>query len=106
MRRKARSSHRARFRPVSRDRVNSNGSAIAIGQPFAATGARDLRPKKLFVMPKRSRAIVSVCAEGGQGVVTMLERPQKSLRLDTEVSTYTFVQSLRITATAVIPPGS
>jgi acetyl-CoA C-acetyltransferase/acetyl-CoA acyltransferase len=59
------------------DRVNPNGSSIAIGHPFAATGARDLSQcvKELFAMPAVSRAVVSVCADGGQGVVALLERP-------------------------------
>jgi acetyl-CoA C-acetyltransferase len=58
------------------DRVNPNGSSIALGHPFAATGARDLSQtvKELWAMPVGSRAIVSVCADGGQGVVVLLER--------------------------------
>ena len=59
------------------ERVNPNGSSIAIGHPFAATGARDLSQcvKELFAMNAGSRAVVSVCADGGQGVVVLLERP-------------------------------
>jgi len=59
------------------ERVNPNGSSIAIGHPFAATGARDLSQcvKELFAMRAESRAVVSVCADGGQGVVVLLERP-------------------------------
>jgi len=65
------------FGPFPWDRVNPNGSSIAIGHPFAATGARDLSQciKELFAMPAGSRAVVSVCADGGQGVVALLERP-------------------------------
>ena len=65
------------FGPFPWDRVNPNGSSIAIGHPFAATGARDLSQcvKELFAMPTSSRAVVSVCADGGQGVVALLERP-------------------------------
>jgi len=59
------------------ERVNPNGSSIAIGHPFAATGARDLSQcvKELFAMRAESRAVVSVCADGGQGVVVLLQRP-------------------------------
>jgi len=59
------------------DRVNPNGSSIAIGHPFAATGARDLSQgiKELFAMPSGSLAVISVCADGGQGIVALLERP-------------------------------
>ena len=65
------------FGPFPWDRVNPNGSSIAIGHPFAATGARDLSQcvKELFAMPTSSHAVVSVCADGGQGVVVLLERP-------------------------------
>ena len=58
------------------DRVNPNGGSIALGHPFAATGARDLSQtiKELWVLPKGSRAILSVCADGGQGVVVLLEK--------------------------------
>jgi acetyl-CoA C-acetyltransferase len=58
------------------DRVNPNGGSIAIGHPFAATGARILSQavKELTPMPSGSRAVVSVCADGGQGTVALLER--------------------------------
>jgi acetyl-CoA C-acetyltransferase len=64
------------FGPFPWDRVNPNGSSLAIGHPFAATGARDLSQcvKELSAMPRASRAVVSVCADGGQGVVVLLER--------------------------------
>jgi len=62
--------------PFPWDRVNPNGGSIAIGHPFAATGARILSQaaKELGAMPKGSRAIVSVCADGGQGTVGLLEK--------------------------------
>jgi acetyl-CoA C-acetyltransferase/acetyl-CoA acyltransferase len=58
------------------DRVNPNGGTLALGHPFAATGARILSQaaKELTVMPTGSRAIVSICADGGQGTVALLER--------------------------------
>ena len=58
------------------DRVNPNGGSVAIGHPFGATGARDLSQavKELWAMPVGSRAIVSICADGGQGTVALLER--------------------------------
>lgn len=58
------------------DRVNPNGGSIAIGHPFAATGARILSQaaKELTALPSGSRAVVSVCADGGQGTVALLER--------------------------------
>ena len=58
------------------DRVNPHGGSLAIGHPFAATGARILSQatKELAGFPKGSRAIVSICADGGQGTVALLER--------------------------------
>jgi acetyl-CoA C-acetyltransferase len=57
-------------------RVNPNGGSVALGHPFAATGARILSQaaKELGAMGKGARAIVSVCADGGQGTVALLER--------------------------------
>jgi acetyl-CoA C-acetyltransferase len=57
------------------ERVNPNGGSVAIGHPFGATGARDLSQavKELAAMAKGSRAIVSVCADGGEGAVALLE---------------------------------
>jgi hypothetical protein len=46
-----------------------------LGHPFGATGARILSQavKELAAMPKGSRAIVSICADGGLGTVALLE---------------------------------
>jgi len=58
-----------------RDRVNPNGGSIALGHPFGATGARILSQavKELAARPAGHRAIVSICADGGQGSVALLE---------------------------------
>jgi acetyl-CoA C-acetyltransferase len=58
------------------ERINPNGGSVALGHPFAATGARILSQavRELTAMPKGSRAIVSVCADGGLGTVALLER--------------------------------
>jgi acetyl-CoA C-acetyltransferase len=60
---------------VPRDRLNPNGGSVALGHPFGATGARILSQaiKELAAMPKGSRAIVSICADGGVGSVALLE---------------------------------
>ncbi len=62
--------------PFPWERVNPHGGSLAIGHPFAATGARILSQaaKELAAMPAGSRAIVSVCADGGQGTVALLQR--------------------------------
>ena len=58
------------------DRVNPHGGSLSIGHPFAATGARilSMAAKELAAMPSGARAIVSLCADGGQGTVGLLER--------------------------------
>jgi acetyl-CoA C-acetyltransferase/acetyl-CoA acyltransferase len=58
------------------ERVNPHGGSIAIGHPFAATGARVLSQaaKELAAMPSGARGVVSLCADGGSGTVGLLER--------------------------------
>lgn len=65
----------AAFGAFPRERMNPNGGSIALGHPFGATGARILSQavKTLAAMPKGSRAVVSICADGGQGTVALLE---------------------------------
>jgi acetyl-CoA C-acetyltransferase len=60
---------------VPMDRVNPNGGSVALGHPFAATGARLLSQAalELAAMSAGSRAVVSVCAAGGLGHVALLE---------------------------------
>ena len=59
-----------------RERMNPNGGSVALGHPFAATGARILSQavKELAALPQGSRAIVSICSDGGLGTVALLER--------------------------------
>lgn len=63
------------FGAFPRERVNPNGGSVALGHPFGATGARILSQAvaELSTMPKGTRAIVSICADGGQGSVALLE---------------------------------
>jgi acetyl-CoA C-acetyltransferase len=58
-----------------RERVNPNGGSVALGHPFGATGARILSQavKELAAMPSGTLAIVSICADGGQGSVVLLQ---------------------------------
>lgn len=58
------------------ERVNPNGGSTALGHPFGATGARILSQavKELYAMPSGTFAIVSICADGGQGTVALLQR--------------------------------
>jgi len=61
---------------VSSQHINPNGGSVALGHPFGATGARILSQavKELGAMAQGARGIVSVCADGGQGAVALLER--------------------------------
>jgi acetyl-CoA C-acetyltransferase len=60
---------------IDRDKLNVNGSSLAAGHPFAATGGRILATAAKMLAEKGSgRALISVCAAGGQGVVAIVER--------------------------------
>lgn len=60
---------------IDRRRLNVNGSSIAAGHPFAATGGRLLGSlAKLLQQAGRGRGLISICAAGGQGVTAILER--------------------------------
>jgi acetyl-CoA C-acetyltransferase len=60
---------------VDRARLNVNGSSLAAGHPFAATGARIVATlAKLLAERGSGRGLVSICAAGGQGVTAILER--------------------------------
>jgi acetyl-CoA C-acetyltransferase len=63
------------FGAFPRERLNPNGGSVALGHPFGATGARILSQaiKQLATLPSGQRAIVSICADGGQGSVALLE---------------------------------
>ncbi|MBC6943579.1 MAG: acetyl-CoA C-acetyltransferase [Xanthomonadales bacterium] len=57
-------------------RLNVNGSSLAVGHPFAATGARILATLAKMLEDRGSgRGLVSICTAGGMGVTAILERP-------------------------------
>jgi acetyl-CoA C-acetyltransferase len=60
---------------IDRSKLNVNGSSLAVGHPFAATGARIVGTLAKLLDEKGSgRGLVSICAAGGQGLVAILER--------------------------------
>lgn len=60
---------------IDRTKLNVNGSSLAAGHPFAATGGRIVaQTAKLLAEKGSGRALISICAAGGQGVVAILER--------------------------------
>jgi acetyl-CoA C-acetyltransferase len=61
--------------PVSADRLNVNGGAIALGHPIGATGAR-IMTTLLHEMERRSarRGLATLCVSGGMGMAVAVER--------------------------------
>jgi acetyl-CoA C-acetyltransferase len=60
---------------IDRDKLNTKGGSIAIGHPFAATGARILGGlAKMLDQRGRGRGLISVCTAGGMGVTAIVER--------------------------------
>lgn len=60
--------------PIDLSRLNVKGGSIAIGHPFAATGARIIATLAKLLSEKGSgRGLISVCTAGGMGVSAILE---------------------------------
>jgi acetyl-CoA C-acetyltransferase len=60
---------------IDRAKLNVKGGSLAIGHPFAATGARILATlAKILNENKAKRGLISVCTAGGMGVTAILER--------------------------------
>jgi acetyl-CoA C-acetyltransferase len=61
---------------IERAKLNVRGSSLAIGHPFAATGARILATlaKLLAEDGAARRGLISVCTAGGMGVTAIVER--------------------------------
>src|ERR671910_617265 len=60
---------------IDRAKLNVNGSSLAAGHPFAATGGRIVATlAKLLAEKGAGRGLISICAAGGQGVVAIMEK--------------------------------
>lgn len=60
---------------IDRSKLNVHGSSLAAGHPFAATGGRLLATAAKLIHQKGSgRALISICAAGGQGVTAIVEK--------------------------------
>jgi acetyl-CoA C-acetyltransferase len=60
---------------IDRTKLNVVGSSLAVGHPFAATGARIVATlAKLLAERGGKRGLISVCTAGGMGVTAILER--------------------------------
>ena len=58
---------------IDRGKLNVNGGSVAIGHPFAATGARLLGTLAKQLSISGGRGLISVCTAGGMGVTAILE---------------------------------
>jgi acetyl-CoA C-acetyltransferase len=60
---------------IDRSKMNVKGGSVAIGHPFAATGARIVATlAKLLAQKGSGRGLISICTAGGMGVTAILER--------------------------------
>jgi len=60
---------------IDRERLNPMGSSLAVGHPFAATGARVLGTlARQLDFNGGGNGLISVCTAGGMGLAAMLER--------------------------------
>lgn len=59
---------------INRTRLNVVGSSVAVGHPFAATGARIAGTlSKLLASGGQKRGLISICTAGGMGIAAILE---------------------------------
>ena len=60
--------------PIELTKLNIKGGSLAIGHPFAATGARIIGTMaKLLAQKGSGRGLISVCTAGGMGVTAIME---------------------------------
>ncbi|MGH8174813.1 MAG: acetyl-CoA C-acetyltransferase [Steroidobacter sp.] len=60
---------------IDRSKLNLKGGSVAMGHPFAATGARIVATlAKLLAQKGSGRGLISICTAGGMGVTAILER--------------------------------
>src|SRR5208337_1461242 len=60
---------------IDRAKLNVKGGSLAIGHPFAATGARIIATlAKILDENRARRGLISICTAGGMGVTAILER--------------------------------
>ncbi len=67
--------HETPLGSIAREKMNINGSSLALGHPFAATGARITGTLAKMLEQKGSgKGLISVCTAGGMGVTAILEK--------------------------------
>jgi acetyl-CoA C-acetyltransferase len=58
---------------IDRAKMNVKGSSLAVGHPFAATGARVVGVLAKLLAENGGRGLISICTAGGMGVAAILE---------------------------------
>ncbi len=58
---------------LDRGKLNVRGSSIAIGHPFAATGARIIANMAKLLSDNAGRGLICICTAGGMGVAAIME---------------------------------
>ena len=58
---------------IDRGKINVKGSSLAVGHPFAATGARIMGNLAKLLSENGGRGLISVCTAGGMGVAAIME---------------------------------
>ncbi len=60
---------------IDRSKLNIYGSSLAVGHPFAATGARIVgNLAQILAQAGSGRGLISICTAGGMGVAAIMER--------------------------------
>lgn len=58
---------------IDRSKMNLKGGSVAVGHPFAATGARILGSLSKMIQQRKGRGLISICTAGGMGVAAIVE---------------------------------
>jgi acetyl-CoA C-acetyltransferase len=59
--------------PIDRAKLNVRGSSLAVGHPFAATGARITANLAKLLAGNGGRGLISICTAGGMGTAAIME---------------------------------
>ncbi len=70
---KARLGKDAPLGSIDRAKMNVKGSSLAVGHPFAATGARIAGLLAKLIGENGGRGLISICTAGGMGVAAIME---------------------------------
>lgn len=58
---------------INRTKLNSVGSSLSLGHPFAATGARIAATLAKLLSGGKKRGLISICTAGGMGIAAIFE---------------------------------